>query len=160
MTMGLSIGQHDTDSPTIRFCEKKSTRLISIICFVGFAWVAWLSRSFPPPFNPADVGPGEVPSLAAYVGMTCSVLMFIVAGRFTGRLELRRPKSVLSGILVISGYVVLIPFLGFYVMSGVAVPLLMLAGGEHRPLRLVLAAAGFDLFIYLCFQLLLGVQFP
>ncbi|WP_161495300.1 tripartite tricarboxylate transporter TctB family protein [Advenella sp. S44] len=141
-------------------CEMKSTRVVAILCLLAFGWIAWLSHGFPPPLNPVDVGPGKVPTLIAYLGMICSVVLFVQAGRITTRIELRRPAAVASGMLVIAGYVLLIPFVGFYITSVFAVPALMLVGGERRPLRLLLSSTGFVLFIYLCFQLLLGVEFP
>ena len=149
----------DTPSGTW-LCEKKCTRAVAIVCFLAFCWVAWLSRDFPPALNPVDVGPGKVPLLAACMGMICSVVLFFQAGRIASSIEFQRPAAVASGMLVIVGYVLLIPIVGFYAVSLLAIPLLMLVGGERRPVRLILCSAGFVFFIYLCFQLLLGVEFP
>lgn len=149
----------DTQSGTW-LCEKKYTRMLAMVCFLAFSWIAWLSRDFPPALNPVDVGPGKVPLLAACMGMICSVVLFFQAGRIASTIEFQRPAAVASGMLVMMGYVLLIPIAGFYAASLLVVPLLMLVGGERRPVRLILCSAGFVLFIYLCFQLLLGVEFP
>lgn len=140
--------------------EKKATRAVALVCLFAFGWVAWLSRDFPPPLNAVDVGPGQVPMLAACLGMICSIVLFLQAGPIASQIQLQRPAAVAFGMLVITGYVLLIPYAGFYCVSVFAVPLLMLIGGERHPLRLILCSAGFVLFIYLCFQLTLGVEFP
>ncbi|HLU04825.1 MAG TPA: tripartite tricarboxylate transporter TctB family protein [Advenella sp.] len=146
--------------PGTWLCEKKYTRVFAVVCFVAFSWIAWLSREFPPALNPVDVGPGKVPMLVAGLGIICSVVLFFQAARIASNIEIQRPAAVASGMLVMMGYVLLIPIAGFYAVSLFAVPLLMLVGGERRPVRLILCSAGFVLFIYLCFQLLLGVEFP
>lgn len=157
--------QENTDGtldshPGIRLCEKQYTKLLAAVCFVAFSWVAWLSLEFPPALNPVDVGPGKVPLIAASLGIICSIVLFFQAARIASNIEIQRPAAVVSGMLVIVGYVLLIPITGFYAVSLFAVPLLMLVGGERRPVRLILCSAGFVFFIYLCFQLLLGVEFP
>lgn len=158
--MIVSSGTDTTRLVNVWLCEKTATRVVAILCLFAFGWIAWLSLAFPPPLNPVDVGPGRVPSFVAYLGMICSIVLFVQAGHIHNKIELRRPAAVGAGMLVITGYVLLIPLVGFYITSVFAVPALMLVGGERRPLRLLLSSAGFVIFIYLCFQLLLGVVFP
>ena len=143
-----------------RICEKTVTRVIAVLCLLAFGYTAWLSLGFPPPLNPVDVGPGKVPVFASCLGMICSIVLFAEARRMDSDIQLHRPAAVGAGVLVMTAYVLLIPFAGFYLASVFAVPLLMVVGGERRWPRLILCAAGFVLFIYLCFEQLLGVQFP
>lgn len=163
-TRQMSIHASTDDIPATQsstwICEKKYTRVLAILCFLAFIWIAWLSRDFPSALNPVDVGPGKVPLLAACMGMICSIVLFFQASRIASSIEFQRPAAVASGMLVMVGYVLLIPVVGFYAVSLLAVPLLMLIGGERRAVRLILCTAGFVFFIYLCFQLLLGVEFP
>ncbi|ETF03461.1 hypothetical protein W822_07745 [Advenella kashmirensis W13003] len=140
--------------------EKSATRVIAILCLLVFACTAWLSLGFQAPLNPVDVGPGKVPLLASCLGMVCSIVLFAEARRLDSDVQLHRPAAVASGVLVMTAYVLLIPIAGFYLVSVFAVPLLMVVGGERRWSRLILCAAGFVIFIYLCFEQLLGVQFP
>lgn len=139
---------------------RSSTRLVAIICFAAFAWVIWTAQSLPAAFNAADVGPARVPTLAALLGLICSAGLFVQAGRLSGSLEVGRPLAVLAGALTITAYVLAMPRVGFYPASFVACALLMLAGGVRSIWALASFSAGYCAFIYLCFDLILNVQFP
>jgi len=144
----------------IRLPVRVCTRLVAIICFAAFVWVIWAAQSLPVAFNPVDVGPARVPTLAALLGLVCCVLLFLQAGRLSDPIELGRPLSVAAGALILLAYVLAMPRVGFYPASFVAAALLMLAGGERRLWLIAGFAVGFCVFIYLCFDLILGVQFP
>ncbi|WP_298015530.1 tripartite tricarboxylate transporter TctB family protein [uncultured Castellaniella sp.] len=147
-------------SSCLSLCARKSVRLVALACMAVFAWAAWVAHSFPPAFSDVDVGPARVPLMASIFGMLCSAILFHGAPGPGTRVRVSRPLQVGAGILVIVAYVLAIPHAGFYVSSVVAVPLLMLAGGEHRAPVLVASTAGYLLFIYVCFERLLDVQFP
>lgn len=144
----------------MRLPMRASTRLVAIICFAAFAWVIWTAQSLPPAFNAADVGPARVPTLAALLGVICSVGLFFQAGRLSGPLEVGRPLAVLAGVLTILAYVLAMPEVGFYPASLIASALLMLAGGVRRIWALAGFSLAFGAFIYVCFDLILNVQFP
>lgn len=139
---------------------RSSTRLVAIICFAAFVWVIWTAQSLPAAFNSADVGPARVPTLAALLGLICCVVLFLQAGRLSDPLEIGRPLAVLAGALTILAYVLAMPRVGFYPASFVASALLMMAGGARRIWALAGFSVGFCAFIYLCFDLILNVQFP
>lgn len=145
---------------TIELPAGLSTRVVVSICFAAFVWVIWSAQSLPAAFNPADVGPSRLPILAASLGLLCSALIFVNAGRLSEPVQIDRPLNVLAGALTILAYVLAMPRVGFYPASLVAVVLLMLAGGHRRIVTLVGFALGFCAFIYLGFELVLGVHFP
>lgn len=137
-----------------------SVRVVTAICMIVFIWAAWTANTFPPAFSEVDVGPGRVPLIASIFGILCGVILFYRAGGAGQYIEISRPLRVGSGMLVIMAYVLLMSHAGFYVSSLVAFPLLMVAGGASRWLTIALSTSGYLLFVYLCFDQLLGVQFP
>ncbi|MEI2416306.1 tripartite tricarboxylate transporter TctB family protein [Orrella sp. JC864] len=138
----------------------KSARLLALACVLAFGWAAWMALSLPPAFSPVDVGPGQVPLLAAVLGMACGVYLFARAGGQGEQVQVGRPRSVACGLLLIASYVLLMPHAGFYLSSLAAFPLLMLAGGERRAARVLACTIGYLAFVYVCFDWLLDVQFP
>lgn len=152
--------QQRTKSKQITLDARFALRVVACICLLVFAFLGWLTQSFPTPFNSVDVGPGRVPFTASLIGIMCSITLIYFPGKKGEQTEVYRSWWVALGALVLSAYVLVMPYVGFYLSSAVAIPLLMLAGGERRWLVLLLSAAGFLTFVYCCFELLLGVQFP
>lgn len=143
----------------------------SLLILAIFVWVIVQSLAFPEPFNEAEVGPGRVPMLAAVAGIvSCVMVLFFSvkhwvhgAGRTgmpAGRLQIRRPLAIVGASFLIIAWVEAMPRVGFYPASAVIVPLFMLLGGERRIWWLVLSSVGFVLAMYLCFALLLHIEFP
>ena len=161
MAATLTSSRQDEEKLAIlRLGAKNSVRLVAVACMAIFAWAIWMASSFPPAFSPVDVGPGRVPLMAAIFGIVCSVILFFGATGTSDRIEVPRPLRVASGVVIIMAYVLLMPVVGFYVSSLIAFPLLMLAGGEQRVPVLIASTSVYLLFIYLCFERLLEVQFP
>jgi len=151
---------HEEHAAPLRLGAGTSVRVVTAICMMVFVWAAWTAHTFPPAFSDVDVGPGRVPLIASIFGMVCGVILFCRAPGAGQYIEISRPLRVGAGMLVIIAYVLLIPYAGFYISSLVAFPLLMLAGGASRWLTIALSTSGYLLFVYLCFDQLLGVQFP
>src|SRR5699024_12412862 len=83
----------------------------------------------------------------------------MLTGTSQRQIEIRRPLNVFLGAALVLIYVYVMPYVGFYIASVVAVPLLLFNGGERRWLLLFLYTLAFFAFVYFCFLLLLGVLF-
>ncbi|MVW72728.1 tripartite tricarboxylate transporter TctB family protein [Bordetella sp. 15P40C-2] len=147
-------------SCVLHISERQLNRFVALISAMAFAYIAWVARSFPPPFNEADVGPAQLPTMAAVLGMLACCWLYWTARQLRGQTEIGRPLRVLSGVIAIGAYVMLMPVFGFYPTSFVAVAILMAASGEHRAWVLLTTAVSVCLFVYVCFDLILDVQFP
>lgn len=155
-----------TPTQRLAFPQHKALRWVSLVTLVLFAWVGWESLGFPASMDEAEVGPARLPFITAIAGALTSLGLF--AGTFasatksntTAYFEIRHPGAILLAAVAISGWVVLMPYVGFYLVSAVAVPVIMLTGGERRLSWLVLSTIGFWLFVYFVFEVLLGIEFP
>jgi len=151
---------HHCDVTRFVVSERSALRLVLLLIVFGLGWIAYRSWFFPPPFNPVDIGAGRVPFGTAIIGIVCSVILFMLTGTSQRQIEIRRPLNVFLGAALVLIYVYVMPYVGFYIASVVAVPLLLFNGGERRWLLLFLYTLAFLAFVYFCFELLLGVHFP
>src|SRR5690625_2012805 len=151
---------HRHDAHRIVVSERFALRVVLLFIILGLGWIIYLSLLFPPSFNPVDIGAGRVPLGTAPIGIICSVALFMLVGASQRRVEISRPLNILLGSALVLLYVCAMPYVGFYVASIVAVPLLLFNGGERRWLLLFLYTLAFLAFVYFCFELLLGVRFP
>jgi len=135
--------------------------LLSLCCF---AWMAWQSMAFPAAYNTAEVGPARVPLIACTGGILASIGLIIHAflrkSDSMPAIAIRKPLGVLATLALTFLWVWGMPHIGFYLASVIVVPLIMLAGGERRPLMLGLTAVGFVVFVHVCFSFLLDIEFP
>lgn len=145
----------------LNLTEGVAIRVVAAICLVIFAMAAWRASGFPPAFNPADIGPARVPYIAAGIGGLCGLWLLVGGGSEAHvRIEIPRSAWVAGGALAIVLFGLLMSRLGFYPVAAIAVPSIMAAGGERRWIILMAASLGFLFFVYLCFDLLLNVEFP
>lgn len=140
-------------------------RILAMVSLTLFTWMAWSAMHFPKSLNTADVGPGEFPLIVAVGGLLCSLAVLVQGcsireGSEAASMDVARAWSVAGAVLVIGAYGLLMPLLGFYACTAVAVPVMLLLGGERKWLRLLLVTVGFLVFVYFCFDRLLDVQFP
>lgn len=135
--------------------------LLSLCCFT---WMAWQSTAFPAAFNSAEVGAARVPLIACTGGILTSIGLIVHAIRrkfdSMATIAIRKPLGVLVALALTILWVWGMPHIGFYLASVVVVPLIMLAGGERRPMMLVLSTIGFVVFVHVCFSFLLDIEFP
>jgi len=129
---------HHRDMMRFVVSERSALRLVLLLIVLGLGWIAYRSLLFPPSFNPVDIGAGRVPLGTAIVGIVCSVVLFILAGASQKQIEIRHPLKVFFGAVLVLLYAYVMPYVGFYIASVVAVPLLLFNGGERRWLWLLL----------------------
>ncbi|HLU02139.1 MAG TPA: tripartite tricarboxylate transporter TctB family protein [Advenella sp.] len=138
--------------------------IVALLGLCGFTWMAWQSMAFPAAFNTAEVGAARVPLIACTGGILSSIGLIVQAVRrkfdSIPAIAIRKPLGVLAALALTILWVWGMPHIGFYLASVIVVPLIMLAGGERRPMMLVLSAIGFVVFVHVCFSFLLDIEFP
>lgn len=117
--------------------------------------------------TPASLsGPVAFPRGIAAMLAICSVLFVwrtVVSRIRLGRsrdIPLERPASVVLSMLLVVLYPLMLEWLGFYVATGVWLPLLLWVSGYRRPLGIALVSAGFLVFTKVVFQQALGTPLP
>lgn len=147
--------------------------VILVLLFGFFVWVAMVSATLPDSLETMEVGPGRFPLAGAVLGMVSCLFAFAYSVKRkiqdkqnaarqsrVDYLEIRRPVSILLGVVLICLWVEGMSEIGFYITSILITPLFLLLGGERRLSWIVSFTAIFVLFIYLCFSLLLHIDFP
>lgn len=163
----MSSGQtNSTDkAPAVLMLSGRAVLVVVALLSSGcFIWMAWQSMAFPAAFNTAEVGAARVPLIACTGGILASIGLIVHAIRRKvdniSTIVIRKPLGILTALALTILWVLGMPHIGFYLASVIVVPLIMLAGGERRPLMLVLSAISFVVFVYVCFSFLLDIEFP
>lgn len=111
-------------------------------------------------------GPVAFPRGVAALLAVCSLLLI---GRSLGsrrgrgrspRVRVERPAQVAVAMGLVVGYPLLIGVAGYYVGTGLWLPVVMWVSGYRRPLGLVLVSAGFLAFTKIVFEHMLGTPMP
>jgi putative tricarboxylic transport membrane protein len=111
-------------------------------------------------------GPVAFPRGVAAMLAVCSVLFAwrSVAARLrTGQsraIPVERPLPVLVSMVLVVLYPLLLEWLGYYVATGVWLPVLLWVSGYRRPIGIALVSAGFLAFTKVVFQQMLGTPLP
>ena len=144
----------------MRFRFSKGDIAVGSFFVIVAIWFFWKSWKLPPPINPSDVGAGELPMLISIALLICAIGLIIrgvcnLAGSET--INLLRPWAILLAILVLAVYRIIAGELSLYVSSAILIITLMRIAGERNWVVVLMAAGGFNLFAYICFNLLLQV---
>lgn len=163
--MSAQLSNATDGTPTVLMLNARVALVLVALLSLGcFIWMAWQSMAFPAAYNTAEVGAARVPLIACTGGILTSIGLIVHAVRrksaSVAAIEIRKPLGVLVALALTFLWVWGMPRIGFYLASVMVVPLIMLAGGERRPLMLLLSAVGFVVFVHVCFTLLLDIEFP
>ena len=111
-------------------------------------------------------GPVAFPRGVAAMLAICSVLFIwrsVVARIRMGHsreIPVERPASVFLSMVLVVVYPLLLEWLGYYVATGVWLPVLLWVSGYRRPLGIALVSLGFLAFTKVVFQQALGTPLP
>lgn len=113
----------------------------------------------------ADVGPSAFPILSASGIIIASVFYIVRALKNkqinnSERLVISNKIKVLVSIGVLVLYILAMEFLGYYISSIIFIPLFLMVAGVKRVAKVVSVSAGFILFVYVGFDILLGIPMP
>jgi len=147
-----------------------SKRLAELLLLVGFLVLAVLLYRSTAAWSPLVQGSTAMYArfLAVGLGVLCLYELTVFIRNRSADDEEGRGKLALAanpwrfwglvGLLVI--YAGTFDRLGFYLSSGIFLPLAMLLLGARKPLTIILTTAGVLLFVYLVFVRLLEVPLP
>ena len=111
-------------------------------------------------------GPVAFPRGVAAMLAVCSVLLVwrsVAARMRTGQsriVPVGRPLPVLASMVLVVVYPLLLEWLGYYVATGVWLPVFLWVSGYRRPVGLALVSLGFLVFTKVVFQQALGTPLP
>ena len=137
--------------------------VLSVVFFI-------IAGDFGRTLNPLDVGPAAFPRLMlALVGGLCVIQIllslrtrkrFIKENKEAKKLVIDNKLIMICTCAVMVIYGLLMPVVGFYRTTPVFIVLVMLLAGNRKWLQIALVPAGFTLFVYVVFFLLLGIRLP
>ncbi|WP_059104358.1 tripartite tricarboxylate transporter TctB family protein [Shouchella shacheensis] len=139
--------------------------LIGTIILVFSLWFLMEALALPISRGGNDVGPATFPLIASGL-CTAFSLIFIVQALVARKKDNEKkiivngPKKVILSITAFLLYIALIPIISFYVSTLVFLPLLLLITKERNWIKIGLITAGFLLFSFVGFELILGVPLP
>ncbi len=119
----------------------------------------------PPSMNPMDIGPAAFPYLIIGGIIVCSLVLIVKAYRKHSqgdeeKVTIVRANMVVVSIVILIVYAILIPILGYYLSTALAMIGLLLSSGQKRLIKLVFVTGGFLLFAWIGFENILGVPLP
>lgn len=137
------------------------------VVMVAVALWFWLEAGSIQSQAPGSIsGPVAFPRGVAAMLAVCSLLLIfrsVTARMRTGGsrpVVVKRPAPVLASIVLVVVYPLLLEWLGYYVATGVWLPVLLWVSGYRRPLGVVLASLAFLVFTKVVFQQMLGTPLP
>jgi putative tricarboxylic transport membrane protein len=115
--------------------------------------------------NPMDVGPAAFPILSSIGIILASLLYMIKEIRKRNRkgdekITISNRLKVYISMVLLVAYILVIQFAGYYIASVVFIPLFLYFVGVKNIVKLVPVSAGFILFVYVVFDVLLDVPMP
>ena len=144
--------------------------IVSIVLIVLSVILYIIAGNFGRTLNPLDVGPAAFPRLAlALTAGFCVIQIFLslrTRKRFIQENKEAKKLVINSKLIMIFTcavmviYALLMPIAGFYRTTPVFIVLVMLLAGNRKWLQIALVPAGFNLFVYAVFHLLLGIRLP
>jgi putative tricarboxylic transport membrane protein len=115
--------------------------------------------------NPMDVGPAAFPILSS-IGIILASLFYMIRevrkknGKSSEKITISNRFKVYISMFLLVVYILIIQFAGYYIASIVFIPLFLYIVGVKNILKLIPVSAGFILFVYVVFDLLLEVPMP
>jgi hypothetical protein len=150
-------------SASHRISERWLAGLVAVLlCGLFVSWFI-LSIQLPTAFFSDGVGPAMFPKLISGIGAILAVVMLVSAITISNRIryiEFGKLWTTLGFVLLLPIYAALMNATGFYVASLTSLPLIILLAGGRSWLMLVSAPILFCLFVYICFEMAMGVPVP
>lgn len=141
--------------------------IMIIISVIFFVMSGNIRERFP---NPADIGPAAFPRLMLGFIIICAVLQIISALRLRQKLKasgeegekvaFENKTAKLSGVALVLLYGYLLPILGYFITTPVAVFGMMYIMGNRKWIQMIAVTAGFNIIVYLIFVMFLRVSLP
>lgn len=141
---------------------KNEKIITSVIVFLVASLFLFLTFDFPEN-KVRDVGPAFLPKMYVYALYLLCVSLFIQGlreRRNTDQLKMNNMLLVFLSMVITVVYVFFIPYLGFYLITLVAMLALLLLTRVKNYLTLILVPAGTALFIFVFFEKMLKVPVP
>lgn len=117
------------------------------------------------PQNTADFGPSVFPIISS-VGIILASVYYIVriiikkTAESNVKIGIRNRNRVLIAIAVILGYISTMELAGYYISSAIFIPLFLFAAGVKGYKQIISVSIGFTFFVYIVFDVLLGIPLP
>ncbi len=115
--------------------------------------------------NPMDVGPAAFPILSS-IGIILASLLYMIKeirkrnGKGDEKITISNRLKVYISMVLLVAYILVMQFAGYYIASVVFIPLFLYIVGVKNIVKLVPVSAGFILFVYVVFDVLLDVPMP
>jgi putative tricarboxylic transport membrane protein len=115
--------------------------------------------------NSMDVGPAAFPTLSS-IGIILASLFYMIRevrkknGQSSEKITISNRFKVYISMILLVVYILIIQLAGYYIASVVFIPLFLYIVGVKNILKLIPVSAGFILFVYVVFDLLLEVPMP
>lgn len=122
-----------------------------------------IAGDFRASFNINDIGAGAFPRLVIVLMCVLAIMQIVISikNRKTNeKLDIENWATLLSGIALLSVYIILIPIFGYYVTTPFALIGIMVLQGNRNWLQIGLVSAGFCLFVFVVFSTMLRVMLP
>ena len=144
----------------------RTRNIATAVVLIAFGlWYAYLTSHLPERTLPNTPGPSFFPWVLTVSLLFLSVILLLQGLLSTDGAEapvettrsLTRP---LTGILLLFVYLLILPYLGFLVVSPFFFAGLMWTAGERRPLWIVLSSITLPVFLYLLFGKVFQILLP
>jgi putative tricarboxylic transport membrane protein len=146
--------------------KSKTANIIGCIFFILIGiWFLVNSLFLSGTQNAMDVGPSAFPILSS-AGIILASGVYLVREVRKGkkdeaeRITIRNQNKVLLSMIFLVAYVMVMQMAGYYIASVLFIPIVLFTVGVRRLVQLVPLSAGFVLFAYVVFDVLLGVPMP
>lgn len=171
--MGTSSFSQPPEPDTMRSAPERELNVpagvadaLVALCMLAFAVALWLGAGAfaPGPWKAQNAG-AFPRGISLLLGM-CSLLLLaraVSARRGAGAqpsVAFRRPRAVAVAMALAIVYPPLIDGIGYYMATGLWLPVLLWVAGCRKPVGVVLASVGFLVFSRIVFQHLLGTPMP
>lgn len=138
---------------------------VSILMIAIASFFLFEALQLPPSLNPMDIGAAALPLLIIGGMIICSLFILIQAIRGRKQQEgekimIVRGKMIIASIVILIVYALLIPILGYYIPTALAVIALLLCANQKSWMKLVFVTGGFLLFAWIGFEKILNVPLP
>jgi len=140
----------------------RTANIISSFIAVGIALLFYVMANQFKDIPVQDTGPAFMPQLYAGILVILAILLFInsIKAKDNSKSSSSNSKLVFLTMLLITLLISLIPVLGFYIVTPLAVVAFLLMCKEKNLFILIGLPLGIVLFIYVLFQKLLLVPIP
>ena len=137
--------------------------IVSVILLLLSLVFYMQTRDFPPALSAKDVGPAYYPQLIMLLLAAFCILLVVQSVKKNGdgsKGTIAIPRTALWGILIAVAYAVLMPLIGYYLVTALALLSGMYIMGIKKPVPLIGVTLVFIVFVYFIFFNWLGLVPP